>query len=126
MTTQEVTMTTQEIAKRLVAHCRKGNWEAAQNELYTEDAISIEPYATPGFEKETRGLKAIIEKGRKFNEMTEKLYSIEVSEPLVTPNAIAFVLTIDMTMKGQERMKMPELCVYQVKDGKIISEQFFM
>ncbi len=29
-------------------------------------------------------------------------------------------------MKGQGRMNMTELCVYQVKDGKVISEQFFV
>jgi hypothetical protein len=27
-------------------------------------------------------------------------------------------------MKGQGRMQMAELCVYEVKDGKIVSEQF--
>ncbi len=31
---------------------------------------------------------------------------------------------MDVTMKGQDRMAMPELCVYEVKDGKIASEQF--
>jgi hypothetical protein len=35
-------------------------------------------------------------------------------------------MRLDMTMKGQGRMDMAELCVYQVKDGKIISEQFFV
>jgi hypothetical protein len=46
--------------------------------------------------------------------------------PLVAGNSIAFTLTMDITMKGQGRMKSPELCVYQVKDGKIISEEFFV
>jgi hypothetical protein len=44
----------------------------------------------------------------------------------VVGNAITFVLGMDMTMKGAARMNMEELCVYQVKDGKIVSEQFFM
>jgi hypothetical protein len=54
------------------------------------------------------------------------MHSIEVSEPIVATNSFAFIITMDVTMKGQERMKMPELCVYLVKDGKIISEQFFI
>jgi hypothetical protein len=29
-------------------------------------------------------------------------------------------------MKGQGRMNMGELCVYRVKDGKIVSEEFFL
>lgn len=47
------------IAERLAELCRKGEFEKAQKELYAEDALSIEPYATPAFEKETKGLPAI-------------------------------------------------------------------
>ena len=28
-------------------------------------------------------------------------------------------------MKGQPRMQMDEMCLYQVRDGKIVREQFF-
>ncbi len=119
-------MTTEEIAKRLVAHCREGKWEAAQRELYADDAMSIEPYATPGFEKETKGLNAILEKGKKFDAMVEEMHALEVSEPIVATNAFACTMLMDVTMKGQERMKMTELCVYEVKAGKIVAERFFV
>jgi hypothetical protein len=119
-------MTTQDIAKRLVELCRHGEFETAQKELYAPDAISIEPYATPEFEKETKGLPAIIEKGHKFESMVDELHSTTISEPLVTATSIGFILTMDIKMKGRDRMKMSELCVYQLKDSKIISEQFFM
>lgn len=119
-------MSTEEIANRLVAYCRKGDWEGAHRELYAQNAKSIEPYATPDFEKEVTGMNAINAKGKKFNAMVEKMHSLEVSDPLVAGNSIAFVLTMDMTMKEHGRMKSPELCVYQVKDGKIVLEQFFM
>ncbi len=119
-------METKEIAKKLAAYCKKADWEGAQNELYAESAISVEPYSTPEFDKETKGLKAIIDKGQKFTSMVEKVHAIEVSEPLVAGNSIAFVLGMDLTMKGKGRMNSPELCVYQVKDGKIISEEFFV
>jgi hypothetical protein len=126
MTTQQMTMTTQQIATRLAELCRMGQYETAQKELYADDVISIEPYGTPEFPKETTGLEAIIEKGRKFESMVEEMYSSSVSEPLVAENTFAFVMSMDMKMKGKERMKVSELCVYQVKDGKVISEQFFM
>ncbi len=58
--------------------------------------------------------------------MVEKIHSIDASEPLVAGNSIAFTLGMDLTMKGRRRMNSPELCVYQVKDGKIISEEFFV
>jgi len=32
---------------------------------------------------------------------------------------------MDITMKGQSRMQMDEVAVYEVKDGKIVTEQFF-
>lgn len=117
-------MTTQQIADRLVALCREAKWEAAQRELYADNAVSIEPYATPAFEKETRGLQAIIEKGHKFTAMVETMHALTVSDPLVSTSSFACTMRMDITMKGQGRMNMGELCVYEVKDGKIVSEQF--
>lgn len=119
-------MTTQEIANRLAELCSKGDYEAAQNELYANDCISIEPQGTPDFEKEAKGLDAIKAKGKKWASMVEASHSIKVSKPLVAANAFAVTMTMDITMKGQGRMSMAELCVYTVKDGKINSEQFFM
>jgi ketosteroid isomerase-like protein len=119
-------MTTQQIADRLVELCRKPDFEAAQKELFADDAASIEPYATPDFAKETHGLQAILEKGEKFENKVEEMHSIAVSEPLVATQSFSVTMTMDITMKGEGRMKMAELCVYQVKDGKIISEEFFI
>ncbi|MBO9683549.1 MAG: nuclear transport factor 2 family protein, partial [Flavisolibacter sp.] len=84
------------------------------------------PHTTPAFEKETKGLNAIIEKGHKFDAMTQELHHVDVSEPIVTGNAFAFKLTMDITMKERSRETWEEICVYTVKDGKIISEQFFL
>jgi len=119
-------MTTAEIARRLVELCRDGKWEAAQKELYAEDVVSIEPHATPAFEKETRGLAAIIEKGHKFTAMVEQMHSLAVSDPIVADNSFACTMKMDATMKGQGRISMTELCVYEVKDGKITAEQFHL
>ena len=119
-------MSTQQIADRLAELCNKGNFEQAQKELFSEDAISIEPEASQGFEKETKGLKSILEKGKKFASIVEQTHSCKVSDPLVVGNVIALALFMDVTMKGQERSQMDELIVYRVKDGKIISEQFFV
>ena len=119
-------MTTAELANRLVELCRQGKWEQAQKELFSDDAVSIEPHANPAFEKETKGLNAILEKGHKFASMTQELHKVEISEPIVAGNAIAFKLIMDITMKERPKETWEEICVYQVKDGKIISEQFFI
>jgi hypothetical protein len=118
-------MTNQEIAQKLAAYCRKGQWEAAQKELYAQNAVSIEQEGSLVFEKETKGLPAIIEKGHTFDAMIEKVYSYEASEPIVAGDAFAFVLTMDLDMKGRGRAKMSELAVYTAENGKIVSEQFF-
>jgi hypothetical protein len=117
-------MTTKEIAERLVNYCRKTDYETAQRELYADNAVSLEPYDTPEFSKETKGRAAIIEKGKKFSSMVEQMHSHAVSDPLVAGNSFACTMQMDVTMKGQGRMNMTELCVYEVKDGKVVSEQF--
>jgi len=119
-------MTTQEIANRLTELCQKGDFEAAQKELFAQDAVSIEPHSTPAFEKETKGLQAIKEKGEKWNSMVENMHDMKVSEPVVAGNSFALTMHMHVTMKGGQDMEMTELCVYTVKDGKIVSEQFFM
>ena len=119
-------MNTQQIATRLTELCSQGKFEAAQKELFAEDAVSIEPQESPDFPKETKGLRAIIEKGHKFESMVEQFHGCRASAPLVTGNAIALTLTMDVTMNGRGRVKLEELCAYEVKDGKIVSEQFFM
>lgn len=119
-------MTTEQIAQRLVELCRMGEFETAQKELFADDAVSIEPWATPDFPKETQGLEAIIEKGHKFSSMIEEVFGSSVSDPIVAGNSFALTFNMDVAMKGQERMNMNELCVYQVKDEKIISESFHM
>ncbi len=117
-------MNTKNIAARLVILCRQGAFETAQKELFAADAVSIEPCASPDFEKETKGLPAILEKGHKFGQMLETTHALEVSEPVVAGQSFACTMRLDATMKGRGRMDMTELCVYDVQDGKIISEQF--
>ena len=117
-------MTTLEVAHRLVALCREQKWEAAQQELYADDAVSIEPQDTPMSPKVTTGLPKIIAKGRQFVAMVDTMHTLTVSDPLVAAQSFACTMALDVTFKGQPRMQMVELCVYEVKDGKIVSEQF--
>ena len=56
--------------------------------------------------------------------MLEKMHHLEVSDPLVAGDVFACTMRIDATLKGRGPMDMTELCVYEVKDGKIASEHF--
>jgi ketosteroid isomerase-like protein len=119
-------MKTQDIANRLYELCQKGQFDIAQKELFANDAVSIEPYDTPDFPRETKGLDAILEKGKKFDSLVT-VNALHVEQPIVVDNAIAMKLQLDSTMKNDgKRSNMGELCVYEVKDGKIASERFYV
>ncbi len=116
-------MTTQEIAARLVELCRQGQYETAQTELYADDAISIEPEGNPMSGK-VEGLAGIIAKGHQFMSMVEEFHGGTVSDPVIAGNQFSVAAVLDATYKGRGRSLMEEICVYKVKDGKIVSEQF--
>jgi hypothetical protein len=119
-------MTTQQIANRLIELCRKGDWQTVQKELFAKDAVSIEQFESPGFDKETRGIDAIRKKGEQWEQMVEEVHGLKVSDPLIAGNSFTVLMDMDMTMKQGGRQKMTELCLYETKDDKIISERFFM
>ena len=117
-------MNTKEIASRLVALCREGEFEKAQKELFAKDAVSIEPVGAPG-PQSVKGLEEIIKKGEEFRGSIEELHSASASGPIVAGNHFAITITLDATFKGMGRMTMDEVAVYEVKDGKVVKEQFF-
>jgi quinol monooxygenase YgiN len=118
-------METKEIAQKLADYCRKGDWQGAYSELFAENAVNIEPVASPLSGIETKGLDKLKEKAKGYDAMVIKSYGYTVSEPLVAGNGIAFILTMDNETEGQGRTTMTELCVYEVTDGKIVKEQFY-
>jgi hypothetical protein len=124
MQTQEAVMTTQEVAHRLRELCQEGKYSEAQDELFSNDAVSIEPVHSQGMQSVT-GRDQIIEKGKQWEQMVEEVHGGSVSEPVVAGNFISMTFVLDFTMKGMGRQHMEEIAVYEVKDGKIVKEQFF-
>jgi len=116
-------MTTKEVADRLIAFCRQGNIQDAQKELYGADIESIEPAHAPI--KSARGIEAVTKKGMAFADMIEARHGGSVSEPIVEGNYFTIGWRMDVTMKGMGRMSLEEICVYHVKEGKIVREEFF-
>lgn len=119
-------MNTREVADRLVALCRQGQFDQAQIELYAKDAVSIEPEgAPPGSLGSVRGFDAIREKAKAFDQTYEQIHGVTVSDPLVAGEFFSVVMGMDATWKQGGRYAMEEICVYRVRDGKIVLEQFF-
>ena len=116
-------MDTAKIASRLVELCRRGDYEAAQTELFADDAVSIEPDSTP--ETTVRGRAGLAEKSKMFAE-TFEVHGGVVSDPVVGGAFFSCAMTADVTeKKSGARMKLEEICVYEVRGGKIVREQFF-
>jgi hypothetical protein len=118
---------TQDVADRLVELCRDGKGQQAQDELYANDAVSIEMEGmeASGLPTVARGMAAIREKGRRFHDSIEAVHGGTVGDPIVMGRWFAVTMTMDATFRGRGRMNLEEICVYQVKDGKIVREQFF-
>lgn len=124
MTTQEAVMTTPDVANRFHQLAQSGQWNQIQVELFADDAVSIEPENSPGL-KTVMGMDAIRQKGKQFEESVEEMHGGFSNEPIVAGNYFAVAMGMDVTMKGMGRMKMDEIAVYEVKNGKIVREQFF-
>ena len=117
-------MTTQEVANKLVAYMREGKIFEAQTELYADDMVCIEPEGAM-VPHMTKGKAAIAEKGKQFASMIEERHGGSCSDPVVGGRYFSIAMSIDATMKGMGRQLLDEVCVYEVKNGKIVHEQFY-
>ena len=117
-------MTTKELADRFNQLAKEGKFGEIQDELFASNAVSIEPPHAQGL-KSVEGLDAIKQKGKQFNEQVEEMHGGFSSDPVVGGNFFSVAMGMDATMKGMGRVKMDEIAVYEVKDGKIVKEQFF-
>ena len=117
-------MNTNQVANRLVELCREGKNIQVIDELYADDVISTE---MPWMEGNTvvEGIKAVMEKNEDWYSNVEEFHSGEISDPMVAGNHFSVKMGFDATFKDRGRQQMEELCVYEVKDGKIINEQFY-
>jgi hypothetical protein len=117
-------MDIQQIAQRLVELCRAGKYEQAQEELYAADAVSIEGDGRQA-DGVTTGIDAIRKKGREWADSIVEVHGGSVGEPIVAGNCFSLVMGLDATYKEMGRVAMQEICVYRVRGGRIVHEQFF-
>ena len=116
-------MTIQEVANRLVELCRKGQILEAQEELYGNEITSHEPAHTPGLP--AIGKEAVLAKGKHFASTIVERHGGSFGDPIIGGNYFSIACSLDATFKERGRMQINEICVFGVKDGKVISEQFF-
>ena len=73
-----------------------------------------------------KGLAALAEKGKKWNEMVDEFVEGDISDPLVAGDHFTCTMKSKVKFKGSpEVIEMDEVCIYKVEDGKVVLEQFF-
>ncbi|GHC43376.1 nuclear transport factor 2 family protein [Ulvibacter litoralis] len=115
-------MKTEEIANNLVTWFNNNEEARCYQELYSPNIVSVE---ATGEYPTAKGMEEIAKKGEWWNE-TFEVHSSNASQPIVADNWFSVRFDMDTTHKESgQRSQMSEIGVYQVKDGKIVKEQFF-
>ncbi len=110
-----------QIANRLIELCRSQQTTEAYRELFASGASSHEMPGVPG--GDLTGLDKLIAKSEAYDEGIT-VHGIEVTEPLIYHQYFSVGMGIDVTRKDGQRVQEHEMCVYEVRDGKIVSERF--
>lgn len=118
-------MSALEIGKRYVALCKEGKFDDCLDELFAENAVSVEAGAPPGMDRTAKGLKAIRAKGEWWRD-NHTVHRAEVSGPYPNENRFAVRFFFDITNKPSgQRVSMEEIGLFTVEGGKITREEFF-
>lgn len=124
MTTSKVAMTTQEVAARFNELAQQEKWFEIQDEFFADNVKSLDPPNSPYFGY-AEGKSAVRKKGEDFVKRIEAAHRLYTSEPLVSGNHFAVGREKDLTVQGLGRIQISQIMLYEVKDGQIVSEQFF-
>lgn len=124
MSINKTALTTREVAARFHELARQEKWFEIQDEFFSDDVRSVDPPDSPWF-KYAEGKASVRKKGEDFVKRIEAVHSAHTTEPVVGGNHFAVGRETDITVQGLGRIQINQVMLYEVKDGQIISEQFF-
>ncbi len=117
-------MNTEEIGKKLVELCNQSEYEEATRTLYAQDIVSVEAHAMGDMPAEIKGFDQVCAKTRWWIENHE-VHSSKATGPFVARDTFVVRFDIDVTFKPTgKRMEASEVGIYEVKDGKVVREEF--
>jgi len=116
--------TMQQLVARFTELAQQEKWFEIQEELFSEDAKSIDPPNSP-YMGYAEGKAAIRKKAEDFVKKIETVHAIHTTQPVVGGRFISVGREMDLTVAGFGRISIDEIMLYEVVDGEIISEQFF-
>ena len=117
-----------EIGRTFVQELRERRGITSVDEMYAQDAQSIEAVVPPVRPfRITKGRDAI--KGKREDWLaTHEIHELDVDGPYVhPPNRFGVRFKAEVTQKDTgKRMTLREIAIYSVAEGKIVLEEFFM
>lgn len=116
--------TIHEIANGLKEMVGEQKFVDAYQQLFAEDAESIDPLNTSG--QPLKGLATLLEREKDFLSRIIAIDKITLSDPIIAGSYFTLSLKMSFEVEGQGHMEVEEICLYKVKNGKIISQQFFI
>jgi ketosteroid isomerase-like protein len=121
-------MTTKEIGDQLVALCRAGRNLDAVDTLLSADVVSVEARGDETMPAQMSG-RDVIRGKNQWWVANHKIHSAEVKGPFPNGDRFAVVYNFVVTplagpMAGK-KVRMEEVALYTVADGKITREEFF-
>ncbi|WP_431213053.1 SnoaL-like domain-containing protein [Puia sp. P3] len=117
-------MTTQEVASRYNELAQQEQWFEIQDELFSADVRSIDPPTSPYFGY-AEGKAAVRRKGEEFVSRIEAAHGASTGDPIISGNHFAVARSVDITVRPHGRIQINQIMLYEVRNGEIISEQFF-
>jgi len=117
-------LTTHEVAARFNELAQQEKWFEIQDELFADNVRSIEPEDSPYFKYE-EGKVPVRRKGEDWVKRVEAVHRLHTTEPVVGGDHFAVGREVDITVKGFGRIQINQVMLYEVKNGEIMSEQFF-
>jgi len=122
--TKETIMTTVDVASRFNILAQQEKWFEIQEELFSDDVNSVDPAGSPYFEH-AAGKESVRKKGQDFVQRIEAVHRMHTTAPVVGGDFFAVGREMDITVQGFGRIQINEIMLYEVKNGKIVLEQFF-
>ena len=116
-------MTTREIATRFNELAQQEKWFEIQDEFFADNVKSIDPPGSPYFGY-AEGKDAVRKKGKDFVSRITAVHRAFTTEPIVAGNHFSAGREIDITVEGHGRIQINQIMLYEVKNGRIVLEQF--
>ncbi|MRU16050.1 nuclear transport factor 2 family protein [Roseovarius sp. A21] len=116
------------LGRDFVQAMREGRGIAHVDDIYDENAQSVEAVIPPGRDVRIAKGRAAIKAKRESWAATHDIHKLEADGPYVhPPHQFGVRYEAEVTQKESgKQMTLREIAIYSVQDGKIVREEFFM